>query len=452
MDVMPDEPDHEGTAVQTKAHASNSPESRDAVRGFRLHVVEGPEKGRVWTSESAQCSIGSLASNDVVIKDDTVSRFHCEIVADASGARVRDLDSLNGTLVDGVKVVEAHLRDDSALRLGATVVRFRYRSESNELRASEATSFGGMIGSSPAMRRAFALLERAAASNATVLLEGETGTGKGRAAQAIHDESARKGMPFETLDCGSIPATLIESELFGHERGAFTGATAARAGVIEQASGGTLFLDEIGEMPIDLQPKLLRVLENREIRRVGASQRRPVDVRIIAATNRDLRAEVNAGRFRPDLYFRIAVLKIAIPPLRERREDLPALVEGMLSALGATPAEAAPLRTPEFQAQIARARWPGNVRELRNCVERCLVFEDARSVTEDEPASSRRPAAADGARLPLTEARQNAVDAFEKRYLEELIAAHGGKMSRAAEAAGINRVYLYKLLRRHGLK
>ncbi len=439
----------------TKAHGpSRASLAPNAVRGFRLAVIEGPRAGLTFDSSVAKCAIGSHRSNDLEIDDETVSRFHAEVTIDASGARLRDLGSLNHTVVDGVRLTEGYLRDGSAIRLGASVLRFQLRKDHNEPPLSSATRFGGMIGASIPMRSAFALLERAASSSATVLLEGETGTGKGKAAESIHMQGARKGHPFLTLDCSAIPANLLESELFGHEKGAFTGAGSLRIGVFEAASGGTVFLDEIGEMPVELQPKLLRVLENREIRRVGSNEQRPVDVRVIAATNRDLRAEVNAGRFRSDLYFRVAVLKITLPSLRERAEDLPALVDAILGSLGAAPAEAALLRTPEFFAQLARASWPGNVRELRNCIERCLVFQDMRQVGEDVPAppSARREGPSVDARLPLIDARQRALDAFERAYLVELLRVHDGKTTRAAEAAGIGRVYLYKLLKRHGLR
>jgi DNA-binding NtrC family response regulator len=436
-------------SLTTREHdIARDDEGPDSFRGFLLTVIDGPRAAVTWSAEGDRCSIGAHDSNDLVVQEDTVSRFHCEVVMSAEGARVRDLGSLNGTVVDGVKVVEGFLRERSVIRLGATAIRFQYRGDVQHVARSHATSFGGMMGGSPAMRATFALLERAAGSTATVLLEGETGTGKGRAAEAIHRESARRAKPFETLDCAAIPPTLLESELFGHDKGAFTGAASARAGVVEHADGGTLFLDEIGEMPLDLQPKLLRVLENRELRRVGSNQRRSVDVRVVAATNRDLRAEVNAGRFRADLYYRLAVLRITIPPLRERPEDLPSLVDTILASLGASASEAAPLRTPELHARLARAAWPGNVRELRNWVERSLVFHDARNLEEaGEP-----PPESSGPELPFIAAREQALRAWEKTYLEALLRDHGAKMSRAAEAAGIDRVYLYRLLKRHGLK
>jgi two-component system, NtrC family, response regulator GlrR len=430
------------------AHAPRASES-PAVRRFLLTVVEGPGSGTVWDSVSDACSIGSHPSNDVNLDDPTVSRFHCEIRVGPKGARVKDLDSTNGVLVDGVQVAEGYLRGGSLLRLGRAVVRFDYSSDSNRLPVSERTRFGSLVGASVPMRMCFALLERAAGKDVTVLLEGETGTGKSQAAQAIHQESARRDKPFLTVDCGAIPADLLESELFGHEKGAFTGAAQRRIGAFEEAHGGTVFLDEIGELPAELQPKLLRVLEAREIRRVGTNTYVPVDVRIIAATNRDLRAEVNAGRFRSDLFFRLAVLRIPLPPVRQRPEDLQLLVEQILDSLGADPERTKALRSPGFISKLEQAAWPGNVRELRNYLERCLVFEDTLALTDVAPAGSRFEV---DPKLPYAEARRLALDDFERRYLRALLELHQGKVSQAAVGADMDRVYLYRLLRRHGIK
>jgi two-component system, NtrC family, response regulator GlrR len=290
------------------------------------------------------------------------------------------------------------------------------------------------------------------------LIEGETGTGKTEAAEAVHRAGARKDRPFVVVDCAAIPENLLDSELFGHERGAFTGAVARRTGAFEEADGGTIFLDEIGELPASLQPKLLRVLETRTIRRVGGTGTQKVDVRIIAATNRDLRAEVNAGRFRADLYFRLAVVRLALPPLRARPEDLPLLAESILRRLGATDEDMRLLARPEFDERLTGSAWPGNVRELRNYLERCLVFDDVLPPSDDL-AAGEEPAPAlvggDDDELltkPLPDARELAIEAFERRYLEALLRRHGGKMNAAAAAAGIGRVYLYKLLVKHRLK
>jgi two-component system response regulator GlrR len=303
------------------------------------------------------------------------------------------------------------------------------------------------------LRATFALLERAAATTATVLLDGETGTGKGAMAEAIHVESARKDKPFVVVDCAALSPTLLDSELFGHERGAFTGADRARAGAFEEADGGTVFLDEIGELPLELQPKLLRVLENREVRRVGQNTRRPIDVRLIAATNRDLRAEVNAGRFRADLYYRLAVVKITAPPLRARPDDLPALVRAMLTAMAATPEELAALTGPDVMARLAANAWPGNVRELRNYLERSLVLQGPAPLagagsTAAALAAPPTAALAIDPSVPYALARRRMLDGFERAYAEAVLAAHDGKVAAAARAAGIARFSFYRLLRR----
>jgi transcriptional regulator with PAS, ATPase and Fis domain len=306
------------------------------------------------------------------------------------------------------------------------------------------------------MRQAFALLESAAASDATVLIVGETGTGKELAAEAVHEASSRRDAPFIIVDCGALPRELMESELFGHEKGAFTGAQNARAGAFEAAHGGTLFLDEIGELELELQPKLLRALERRHVRRVGSNQYRDVNVRVIAATNRSLEREVNAQRFRSDLYYRLAVLEVRLPALRERREDIPTLVEAILDHLGAKQRpEAAALRTPATAATLSRHPWPGNVRELRNYVERSLVMSSLpplASSTGDFDAAPGGTRVDVDARQPYRDARDVALRDFERAYIEKLLELHGGNVRAAARAAGIDRKYLYRLMWRHSLR
>ncbi len=448
--VEPEDPgeatkkDSGGTETLPAADVLRTPIA--SVRRFRLNVVEGPKVGLSYESKQDNCSIGSHPLNDLVIEDPTVSRFHCEIRITPQGPVVKDLSSRNGTILDGVQVLAGIPRSGSVLRLGATAARFQFGAETNPLPLSDRTRFGSMVGSSLAMRTA-----RAAATTATVLMEGETGTGKGAAAESVHGESPRHNGPFIVVDCGAIPENLLESELFGHEKGAFTGASERHIGAFEEASGGTIFLDEIGELAPDLQPKLLRVLENREVRRIGSNTAKPIDVRVMAATNRDLRGEVNAGRFRPDLYYRLAVLKISLPPLRQRPEDIPPIVDALLSLLGIAIEKNEWLRSADFMATLQRAAWPGNIRELRNYLERCSVFGSVMPTHDgDEPEAASSPEAVDLA-IPFLQARDKVVANFERRYLEALLRAQKGKTGKAAEAAGIDRVFLWRLLRRHGL-
>jgi transcriptional regulator with PAS, ATPase and Fis domain len=299
------------------------------------------------------------------------------------------------------------------------------------------------------MRAAYALLEAAASSTATVLLQGESGTGKDLAAESIHAESPRRDGPFVVVDCGAIPANLLEPELFGHEAGAFTGATTQRIGAFESAAGGTLLLDEIGELALDLQPKLLRAIERREIQRVGGVTRIPVDVRVLAATNRDLKAEVNARRFRSDLYFRLAVLVVTLPPLRERTTDIPVLVEAILDRLHDRDSPMArSLAGGELLPELLRHGWPGNVRELRNYIEACVVRQE-RALDAVTPAASEPTI---DITQPLRAVRDRFLRHVERRYLEALLTAHANNVSAAARAAGVDRVHLHRLLKSAGLR
>src|SRR5262245_32568920 len=377
-----------------------------AVRGFALTVVHGPAAGARWTSAAGGATIGSHPHNDLAIDDATVSRFHCEIEVGGEGAVVRDLASSNGTLVDGLRIREAFLRDGSVLALGRTWVQFELTSSLIEPPASSSTRFGSLIGRSVVIRRAFAALEAVAPTDATVLLEGETGTGKEEAALSLHRASPRASGPFVVVDCTALPASLLESELFGHERGSFTGAHDRRLGAFEEAAGGTVFLDEIGELPLELQPKLLRVLERRTIRRLGSNAHLPVDVRAIAATHRDLRIEVNAGRFRSDLYYRLAVVRVRLPPLRERPEDIADLAGHLLDQMAVADDVRAALLAPATIAGLRTGAWPGNVRELRNYLERGAVFHRAPATVE------RTTAPAIDASLTFAEARQRVMDDF----------------------------------------
>jgi len=439
----PDEEDGRLTITHVGAKVDRQPE----VRSIELTIEAGPAKGQTLTTASERCEIGSHPRCHIVIDDPTVSRFHCEILIDETIARVVDTGSRNGTLLDGVGVRDAYLRDGSRIQLGSTAIRVKYGKKSAPLKLSENREFGLMVGESVSMRATFSLLERASRSDATILIEGETGTGKTIAARSVHENSERKDGPFVILDCGAIPANLLESELFGHEKGSFTGAENKRIGALEEAHGGTLFLDEIGELPLELQPKLLGSIEGRWVRRVGSSKTTDVDVRIVAATNRNLREEVNAGRFRSDLYYRLAVISIRIPPLRERRADMVVLARRMLQHLGADEERIDTMMNDELRAKLMATAWPGNVRELRNYLERCLVFEEIVALPHQE-TTEQTP---DYSALPYADARDNALRDFEHSYLRTLLEKHD-RVSAAAQHAGIDRTYFYRLLRRHGLK
>jgi DNA-binding NtrC family response regulator len=409
-------------------------QARAFVTQFRL-AVDGAE--RPFVSASDRAVVGTHESCDVVLADRTVSRFHCEITVRDGRARVRDLDSKNGTHVDGVAVVESFLHDGARLTVGQTTMQFGIGGAEVAIPLSRTGQFGALVGRSAEMRHVFALLEQAAQSKATLLLEGETGTGKELAAESLHRMSSRREQPFVVVDCSALPPDLLESELFGHEKGAFTGASARRVGAFEAAHGGTVFLDEIGELGPELQPKLLRVLERGEVKRIGSDRYKQVDVRIVAATHRNLRSDVNSKRFRSDLYYRLAVIVVTLPPLRDRVEDLPVLVEHLLASLGgATKPEAARMRTPAFLAELAAHRWPGNVRELRNYVERGLAL----SGTSAEPI--------DTAPASYKEAKER----WERAYVEELMRAADGNVAAAAREAKLDRAAFYRLLWRHGMR
>jgi transcriptional regulator with PAS, ATPase and Fis domain len=421
----------------------------DVLR-FALVVASGPEAGARFESTGERLGVGVHPANEVRVDDARVSRFHCELRVHPRGVQVRDLGSRNGTLVDGVRVDQAWVEHGATLRVGKTLLRFELLGGKNRIPLSERESFGSLFGAAPSMRALFAVLELAAPTDSTILLEGETGTGKEEAAQSIHDASLRREGPFVVLDCSALPPNLLEAELFGYERGAFTGANKSKAGLFEEAHGGTLFLDELGELRPDMQPALLRVLEQREVRRLGSTRTFSVDVRLVAATHRDLREEVTAGRFREDLYYRLAVVHARIPPLRERLEDLPMLADVLLRRMGLGDVELATLLTPELLAAIGRSRWPGNVRELRNYLERCVVLGDVQPFAQ-ATAPSHEPGRVD-ARLPYADARTEALARFERDYAAALLELHEGNVSAAARAAGLARPYLHRILRRHGLR
>jgi transcriptional regulator with GAF, ATPase, and Fis domain len=419
----------------------------------RVVVTKGPDAGRSVDAAGAPVRVGTSLDNDLVLSDDSVSRNHCEVLATSAGVRVRDVGSTNGVFVAGVRAYDVLVPGDVKLQLGDTELSV-VPLGALDREISESDRFVDVLGSSERMRELFADLARIAIADVSLLIEGETGTGKDLIAESVHVTSARGAGPFVVFDCGAVAPTLVESELFGHERGAFTGAVTARAGVFEQANGGTLFLDEIGELPKDLQPKLLRALDKRVVRRVGGASSIAVDVRVVAATNRNLREEVARGSFREDLYFRLAAAHVSVPPLRDRMEDLPQLVEHFLS-LERPPRGLA--EVPSEVWEMFRAhRWPGNVRELRNAVQRLLVTPErllrtAVPVPLARPSAPPPPLSSPEELAPLRIARRDAGDAFERAYLTAVLASTGGNVTRAAAVADVSRQMIQKLLKKHAI-
>jgi DNA-binding NtrC family response regulator len=421
------------------------------VSKVRLKVVKGPDKGQEVVLERDEFLIGCAEGADLRLSDPTVSRNHCAVRMTTRGPLLKDLGSTNGTKIEGVDVREGYVPAGAVLDLGHTRVRFTPLGESVEIPLLQSERFGRLWGRSVSMRRLFAMAAQVAPTDVTVLLEGETGTGKDALCEAIHQVSHREKEPLVVVDCGAIPPQLMESELFGHERGSFTGADRTRAGAFEEADGGTLFLDEIGELPLQLQPKLLRVLEAREVKRIGQVQARKVDVRVIAATNRDLREEVNRGTFRQDLYYRLEVVRLRIPPLRERPEDVPALIEHFRRSV--RPGAEMPALSEEVLQHFCNHPWPGNVRELRNAVERAVVLQELPAFPQATPAEQPEgPADAIDVAVPFKDAKNALTERFERRYLTALLRSTGNNVSEAARRAGIDRVYLLKLLKRYGLR
>ncbi|MFO0728011.1 MAG: sigma 54-interacting transcriptional regulator [Myxococcota bacterium] len=423
---------------------------RPMMQQFHLVVVRGPDIGKAYPLGDAEVRVGKGPDNDLVIPDATVSRQHFSIHREGDRWALKDLGSTNGTWLDDAQIREGYLRPGARIRAGEVLLRFQPVAQAVNFDPTEKTHFGDLISRNPRTREIFALFEKIAPTDATVLLLGETGTGKSAAARAIHQASERKNGPFVVIDCGAISKSLIESELFGHERGAFTGATALRRGAMEVCRGGTLFIDELDDLPLEVQPKLLRAIEEREIYRVGSHQPIKLELRIVAATKKDLRVEVAEGRFREDLFFRLSVVIVPLPPLRERREDIPALVENILSRPGAFDE----LKSDVKERLLAHT-WPGNIRELRNVIERASYMG---SIDDLEPGVERIDRGEEEAsRLlldytrPFKEAKEGLVARFEREYLRHLLSRSQGNMARAARDAGIDRKYLYMLLKKYGL-
>jgi DNA-binding NtrC family response regulator len=450
-------------AVMSDLETQLSPRTGEhVVSTLRVEVVDGPDKGRFVVGGDV-VSVGTARDNALPVADFTVSRYHLDVSVKPGGILVTDLGSTNGTYIGAVRIERAIVPPGTLLRLGGTTIRFddAVRRTVPAPAADAPRELAGMIAVSPQLLRLFADIERIAATPSSVLIVGESGTGKERVAQALHARSPRAGSPLVTIDCGALSSSLLASELFGHERGAFTGADRQHKGAFERAEDGTVFLDEIGELPGADQSALLGVLERRRFRRVGGSSELDLEARVIAATNRDLRAEVNTGRFRQDLYHRLAVVVLRLAPLRERPEDIPVLIEHFARELGAAGA----IEDVFGADQLARWQkhpWPGNVRELRNAVEAALVVGPQPTAGDLAPGPAGPALApvapgfavddADQPILPYKDQRAAVVRDFERAYLARLMAQAAGNVSHAARLAKMDRSHLIDLLHRHGLK
>ena len=428
------------------------------VAAFSLVVVDGPDKGttvKLDGESSSRTYAGKSPVCRIRLSDPKVSRRHATFDVVGDTVRLIDLGSTNGTTVNGLSVNDVLLRGGEVVQLGDTRLQVE-RLAPLTVASVVASSFGRTLGASAEMRRLYPLCERLAASNVAVLIEGETGTGKEVLAESLHERSARAEKPFVVFDCTAVPPDLMEAALFGHERGAFTGAISGQKGLFELADGGTLFIDEIGELGPALQPKLLRALDRSEVRRIGGTEWIKVDVRLVAATRRDLEKEIQAGRFRDDLFYRLAVARVELPPLRERQGDIALLAASFWKQLGPH-AGAIP---HDLVLRFESYGWPGNVRELRNAVAKRLALGDL----EPEPLPGQSAGMHTqslgpsddvltrvlGLNLPLSQARDLVIEEFERRYLQKMMAAHDGDATRAAAAAGVARRYFQLLRSRRG--
>ena len=436
-----DEQATRATAVGRVARAST----------LKLVVVEGADAGLelLLDPNAPRILVGASPASDLRLRDDTVSRRHLTLERNETGARLLDAGSTNGTFVNDVRVGEAFVVGGELIRCGHTVMRLDEVQGARVAPLPTAMRFGDVWGVSPAMRRLYRLFERLAQTDVPIVIEGETGTGKENLAESIHGAS---GGPFVVFDCTTVSPTLVEAELFGHERGAFTGADAARPGMFELAHGGTLFIDEIGDLDTAMQPKLLRAIERGEIRRVGGQRTIKVTVRIIAATRRNLDREVEEGRFRDDLFHRLAVARVELPPLRERAGDVSLLARLFVDHLGASPS----ILTREVVQRLESYSWPGNVRELRNAVARLAALGELHLKA---PVDGRLPSGPNPdwiqdlltSGLPFPAARRRCVDTFEQRYMEHLLETHGGNVGRAIAASGVSERYFH-LVKARALK
>lgn len=413
--------------------------SKETLSSCRLVVIEGPDRGKKVSLEPGSTTIGADGRCDLVLSDEAVSSLHAEVFPSERGIQLRDRGSTNGTFYLESRVHDAVLRVGSTFRLGRSLVAVLHAKEKQVVESPE-DRYGDLLGTSPAARKLFGHLARLEGCEVPVLLEGETGTGKTVVARQIHHHSPRATGPFIVLDCGAVAPTLLASELFGHRRGSFTGANEDRAGVLEMAHGGTLVLEEVGEMPLDLQPALLRCCESGTYARVGESRQRKTDTRIIAATNRDLLARVRRGDFRADLFYRLAVVRLHVPSLRQRVEDIPALCRAFLQEQGIPDAKVDEILSAQSVALLQSYRWPGNIRQLKNAVARLALT----GKIFDEELGTRSELHQD-----YHSAKSELLARFERNYLLELMLAHEGNLSAASRASGVVRHHLRVLLKKN---
>ena len=444
------------------------------LRKCKLSVEDDAGARTDHTFDQAVVTVGAMDDNDLILDDETVSRYHCRIYHEGNAYVLQDLGSTNGTFINKVRIKEGYLKPGCSVQLGKTNLYFNSFDEEVRIAPSDNEAFGEIIGTDVKMREVFGILEKIAPTDTTVVIEGETGTGKEVFARTIHEQSLRREKPFVVFDCSAVPENLIESELFGHEKGSFTGAIMARQGLFEMANGGTIFLDELGELTLDLQPKLLRVLETREVRRVGGMRSMKVDVRVIAATNRKLEEEVRAGRFRQDLFYRLSVVRLFLPPLRDRREDVPLLVRHFLRSSRFNRDVNGDLRMNAVSRTALEAMtaydWPGNVRELLNIIERGCSFAETDTI-EIQDLPSHLQGSEHMQRLnqlkpqilsetgpevdqlgTFKEAKEKWVRAFERDYIAGLLDKHDYNISHAARDAEIDRKYFRKLMKKYGIE
>jgi DNA-binding NtrC family response regulator len=423
----------------------------------RLTVSSGPDEGRTVVSDKERLRVGSHPQNELVLVEDrTASRHHFEIQYTERGHLLVDLNSTNGTFLDGRRIERAYLSAGSQIRAGSSVITFAPIDEEVTIEPDREGELCGMVGGSVKMRQIFGLIKKIAPMDVSVIVQGETGTGKELVARAIHELSMRSRGPLVVLDCGAIPPNLIESELFGHEKGAFTGAVNSRPGAFERANGGTIFLDELGELRLDLQPKLLRVLENREVRRVGGNDVIEIDCRVIAATNRDLVKEIAAGNFREDLFFRLSVIQIQLPALRQRRDDIPNILKRALAEPSIVERHGRKRFSPEALGLLMAYPWPGNVRELMNVLSHVLTFSEGEEILPAHLPPRVRGQDRQGP-LPFNEhlsfkdAKEQLLENFEREYITSVLARCEGNLSRAARESGLHRKSIERLVKKYQL-